>query len=182
MTPFFRASRRSLAYQFSVNAPLLRPPFSIIRKFLNFQPYFGQNSNSLDPNFSKFSFPRPPFFKVNPFPRPYILKPAWHTPKKLSAPSPRDWTTGQWWRINSFISRWSIDCSIFVIPFWPCWLLWLHILASLGFWTKILKCVGVCVCVCVCVGGGVCVFLNSSIPWSIHYTQHRKTKTFFFNW
>ena len=27
MTPFFQASRRSLAYQFTVNAPFLRPPF-----------------------------------------------------------------------------------------------------------------------------------------------------------
>ena len=63
-------------------------PFSIFRKFLDFQPWFGQNSSSLDPNFSKFSFPRPPFFKENSLPRPYILKPAWHTStkKKLSAP------------------------------------------------------------------------------------------------
>ena len=90
MTPFFQASRRSLAYQFTVNAPLLWPPFSIFRKFLDFQPCFSQNSSSLNPNFSKFSFPRPPFFKENPLPRPYILKPAWHTStkKKLSAPPP----------------------------------------------------------------------------------------------
>ena len=88
--PFFQASRRSLAHQFTVNAPLLCPPFSIFRKFLHFQPCFGQNSSSLDPEFSKFSFPRPPFLKENPLPRPYILKPAWHTPtkKKLSAPPP----------------------------------------------------------------------------------------------
>ena len=68
---------------------LLWPPFSIFRKFLNFQPNFGQNFSSLDPNFSKSSFPRHPFFKENPLPRPYILKPAWHTStkKKLSAPS-----------------------------------------------------------------------------------------------
>ena len=88
MTSFFQASRRSLAYQFTVNAPLLWPPFSIFRKFLDFRPCFGQNSSSLDPNFSKFSFPRPPFFKENPLLRPYFLKPAWHTStkKKLSAP------------------------------------------------------------------------------------------------
>ena len=90
MTPFFQASCRSLAHQFTLNAPLLCPLFSIFRKFLHFQPCFGQNSSSLDPNFSKFSFPRPPFFQENPLPRPYILKPAWHTPtkKKLSAPPP----------------------------------------------------------------------------------------------
>ena len=82
MTPFFQASRRSLAHHFTVNAPLLCPLFSICRKFLHFQPCFGQNFSSLDPNFSKFSFPRPPFLKENPLPTPYILKPAWHTPTK----------------------------------------------------------------------------------------------------
>ena len=90
MTPFFQASRRSLAHQFTLNTPLLCPLFSIFRKFLHFQPCFGQNSSSLDPNFSKFSFSRPPFFQENPLPRPYIFKPLWHTPtkKKLSAPPP----------------------------------------------------------------------------------------------
>ena len=62
MTPFFQASRRSLAHQFTLNVPLLCPLFSIFRKFLHFQPCFGQNSSSLDPNFCKFPFPRPPFF------------------------------------------------------------------------------------------------------------------------
>ena len=87
MTPFFQAIRRSLAYQFTVNAPLLWLPFSSFWKFLHFQPCFGQNSSSLDPIFSKFLFRRPPFFKENPLPRPYILTPAWHTStkKKLSA-------------------------------------------------------------------------------------------------
>ena len=88
MTPFFQASRRSLAHQFTVNAPLLYPLFSIFRKFLHFQPCFGQNSSSLDPKFSKFSFPRPSFFKENPLPRPYILKPAWHTPTKKKVECP----------------------------------------------------------------------------------------------
>ena len=62
MTPIFQDSRRSLARQYTVNAPLLCPLFSIFRKFLHFQPCFGQNFSSLDPNFSKFSFPRPPLF------------------------------------------------------------------------------------------------------------------------
>ena len=48
MTPFFQASRRSLAHQFTVNVPLSCPLFSIFRKFLHFQPWFGQNSSSLD--------------------------------------------------------------------------------------------------------------------------------------
>ena len=81
--PFFQASRRSLALQLTLNAPLLCPLFSIFRKFLHFQPCFGKNSSFLDPNFSKFSFPRPPFFQENPLPRPY-MKPAWHTPTKKS--------------------------------------------------------------------------------------------------
>ena len=91
MIPFFQVSRRSLAYQFTVNAPLLWPPFSIFRKFLDFHPYFGQNSSSLDPNFSEFSFPRPAFFKENPLPRPYILKPTWHTEKKSWVPPIHSW-------------------------------------------------------------------------------------------
>ena len=90
VTPFFQASRRSLAHQITVNVPLLCPLFSIFRKFVYFQPCFGQNSSSLDPNFSKCLFPRPPFCKENPLPRPYIFKPVWHMPtkKKLSAPPP----------------------------------------------------------------------------------------------
>ena len=90
MTPFFQASRRSLAHQFTLNAPLLCTLFSIFRKFLHFQPCFGPNSSSLNPNFSKFSFSRPPFFQKNPLPRPYIFKPAWHTPtkKKVECPPP----------------------------------------------------------------------------------------------
>ena len=90
MTSFFQSTCRSLAHQFTLNVPLLCPLFSILRKFLHFQPCFGQNSSSLDPNFSKFLFPRPPFFQENLLPRPYILKPVWHTPtkKKLSAPPP----------------------------------------------------------------------------------------------
>ena len=70
--PVAAPGRRSLAYQFTVNAPLLCPLFSIFRKFLHFQPCFSQNFSSLDPNFSKFSFPRPQFFKEKPLPIPYI--------------------------------------------------------------------------------------------------------------
>ena len=58
-------------------------------EFLHFQPCFGQNSSPLDPNFSKFSFTRPPFFKENPLPRPYILKPARHTSTKKKVECPR---------------------------------------------------------------------------------------------
>ena len=80
--PFFQAIP-------AVNAPLLWLPFSSFRKFLHFQPCFCQNSSSLDPNFSKFSFPEDaPFFKENPLPRPYILKPAWHTSTKKKVECP----------------------------------------------------------------------------------------------
>ena len=50
MTPFFQVSRRSLAYQFTIIAPLLCPPFSNFRKIFNFQPCFGQNFSSQDAN------------------------------------------------------------------------------------------------------------------------------------
>ena len=82
------SGRRSLAYQFTVNAPLLWPLFSIFRKILDFQPCFGQSSSSLYPTFSKFSFPRPPIFKESSLPRPYILKPAWYTSTKKKVECP----------------------------------------------------------------------------------------------
>ena len=64
--PLFQASRRprgrrSLAYQFTVNAPLLCLLFSIFRKFLHFQPCLSQNFNSLDPNFLNFRSQDPHF-------------------------------------------------------------------------------------------------------------------------
>ena len=89
MTPFFQASCRSIASPIYPNAPLLWPPFLIFRKNFANQPCFGQNSSSLDPNFSKFSLPRPLFFKENPLPKLYILKPAWHCthpPKMVECP------------------------------------------------------------------------------------------------
>ena len=88
MTPLFQASRRSLAYQFTITAPLLCPPFSDFRKFFHFQPCFGQNFSSQDANFPKFCSLDPSFFKENPLPRPYFWKPVWHIPikKKLRSP------------------------------------------------------------------------------------------------
>ena len=88
MTPFFQASRRSLAYQFTIIAPLLCPPFSNFRKIFNFQPCFGQNFSSQDANFPNFRSLDPSFFKENPLPRPYFWKPVWHIPtqKKVECP------------------------------------------------------------------------------------------------
>ena len=90
MTPFFQASRRSLAYQFTIIAPLLCPPFSNVRKFFHFQPCFGQNFSSQDANFPNFRSLDPSFFKENPLPRPYFCKPVWHIypPKKVECPPP----------------------------------------------------------------------------------------------
>ena len=76
---FFQASRHSLAYQFTINAPLMCPPFSIFRKILDFQPCFGQNFRSQDANFCSQD---PSLFKENPLPRPYFWKPLWHIPTK----------------------------------------------------------------------------------------------------
>ena len=92
MTPFFQATWRSLAYQFTIIAPLLCPPFSNFRKISNFQPCFGQNFSSQDANFPNFRSLDPSFFKENPLPRPYFWKPVWHTPtkKKSWVPPPRD--------------------------------------------------------------------------------------------
>ena len=75
MTPFFQVIRRSLAYQFTVNAPLLWLPFSC---FFAFSAMFCP----------KVYLSRPKFFKENPLPRPYILKPPWHTSTRSWVPSP----------------------------------------------------------------------------------------------
>ena len=82
MTPFFQATRRSLAYQFTIIAPLLCPPFSNFIKIFNFKPCFGQNFSSQDANFPNFCSLDPSFFKENPLPKPYFWKPVWHTPTK----------------------------------------------------------------------------------------------------
>ena len=122
MTPFFQASRRSLAHKFTVNAQLMCPLFSISRKFSHFQPCFGQNSSSLDPNFSKFSFPGPPFFKGKP--APYTLHfetRVAHTykkkKKKLSAPGtkPKHGITGLY-RSQVFFSFFSSLFLLFLSP------------------------------------------------------------------
>ena len=87
--PFFRP----VATPQPTNLPSMRrscaPCFQFLENFCIFNHVFAQNFSSLDPNFSKFSFPRPPFFKENPLPRPYILKAAWHTPTKKSWVPPR---------------------------------------------------------------------------------------------
>ena len=85
MTPFFQATRRSLAYQFTIIAPLLMPPFSNFRKIFHFYPCFGQNFSSQDANFPNFRSLDPSFFKENPLPRPYFWKPVWHTPTKKNS-------------------------------------------------------------------------------------------------
>ena len=79
MTPFFQASRRSLAHQFTLNAPLLCLLFSSFRKFLHFQPCFGQNSSSLNPHF---------FRKIRSLDPTFWNRRGTHTPNKSWVPPP----------------------------------------------------------------------------------------------
>ena len=56
------------------------PWFSIFRTILHFQPWFGQNLSSQEPNFPNFCSQDPSFFlKENLLTRPYFWKPTWHT-------------------------------------------------------------------------------------------------------
>ena len=90
MTPFFQASRRSLAYQFTIIAPLLCPHFQILEKFSIFSLVLVKISALKTQNFPNFRSLDPSFFKENPLPRPYFWKPVWHIPtqKKVECPPP----------------------------------------------------------------------------------------------
>ena len=90
MTPFLKASRRSLAYQFTVNAPLLRPRSQFFRKFLHFQPCFGQNFSSLHPIFFKIFIPKTPIFqgKSAPYTLHFETRVAHIHQKKVECPPP----------------------------------------------------------------------------------------------
>ena len=87
MTPFFQASRRSLAYHFTIIAPLFCPHFQILENFSIFSlvlvkisalktqilqktPHFSRKIRSLDPTFGNLCGTYPP------------------KKKKLSAPPP----------------------------------------------------------------------------------------------
>ena len=114
MTPFFQASRRSLAYQFTIIAPLLCPPFSNFRKFFHFQPCFGQNFSSQDVNFPNFRSLDPSFFKGNPLPRPYFWKSVWHIPtKKKSWVPPRERYVQVLWEIKAILVFFESNHHIF---------------------------------------------------------------------
>ena len=77
LSPFFQASRRSLAYQFT----------TILEKVYIFEPCFGQNFSSQDANFPNFCSQDSSFFKENLLPRPYFW---WRTPtKKIMSDPPR---------------------------------------------------------------------------------------------
>ena len=62
-------------------------PFSIFRKFLDFQPWFGQNSSSLDPNFCS----QDPQFsrKIRSLDPTFRNPRGTHPPKKRWFPPPR---------------------------------------------------------------------------------------------
>ena len=104
---FFQTSQRSLAYQFTVNAPFLYPLFSIFRKFLHPQPCFGHNSSSLDPNFS-FLHVRPLYLRKIRSLDPTFWNPrGTHPPKKkLSAP-PRNVLA-----VLGIIRKLSLHCNL----------------------------------------------------------------------
>ena len=55
MIPFFQASLRSLAYQFSINAPLMCPKI-----FAPMTPHFSRKTRSLDPTFGNLHGTFPP--------------------------------------------------------------------------------------------------------------------------
>ena len=78
--PLFQISWRALTYQFSINLLLMCPPIFNFRHILVFQPCFGQNFSSQDPNFPHFRSQDPSFFKEDPLPRPYFEKLGRHTP------------------------------------------------------------------------------------------------------
>ena len=91
MTPFFQASHCSLAYQFTVNAPLLCPLFLIFIKSLQFQPWFAQNCSSLDPIFFPNFLSKDPHFsrKIQSLDPTFWNPCGTHPPKKkLSTPPP----------------------------------------------------------------------------------------------
>ena len=64
------------------------PPFLSFGNFCIFSLVLAKNFSSLDPHFSKFSFPRPSFFQEDPLFRPYFWKPVCYTPTKKSWVSP----------------------------------------------------------------------------------------------
>ena len=66
----------SPAYQFTINVPLICPPFSTFRKICIFNFVFGQNFSSQEAKFPNFRSQDPSFFKENPLPRPYFWKSA----------------------------------------------------------------------------------------------------------
>ena len=81
---FFRASRRTLAYQFPINALLMCPPFLNFRKICIFSLVFCRIFRSQEAKFLNFRSQDLSFFKENPLSRSYFWKPVWHIPTKKS--------------------------------------------------------------------------------------------------
>ena len=89
---FLKASWRSLAYQLTINAPLMCPRCSIFRKLFQFFHFFCIFSLVLAKilvfkmqNFKIFTSKTPHFFKENPLPRRYFWNCAIPTKEKLSS-------------------------------------------------------------------------------------------------
>ena len=93
MTPIFQANRRSLAFQFTINTPLMCHPFWFFRKILHFQPCFGQKFQLSKCKFVQIFVPKTPHFsrKICSLDPTFGNLCGTHPPKKkLSAPP------GQW--------------------------------------------------------------------------------------
>ena len=81
--PFFQASRRYLAYQFTIKVP----PFAILGKKKHFQPCFWPKFQLSRRKISEFLLPRPFIFQGKPAPLTLFWKPARHVPtKKVECP------------------------------------------------------------------------------------------------
>ena len=61
--PLFQASRCFIAYQFTINLPLMCPPCQFLEKVAFSTLFLGKNFSSQDANLSHFLFPRPHIFQ-----------------------------------------------------------------------------------------------------------------------
>ena len=96
MTPFFQASRRSLVYQFTINAPLMCPHFQFLETKLHCLVLAKISALRMQ-IFPNFRSQDPTFFKENLLPRPFFWKPVWHTPTKKNLSAPRALRLSFYW-------------------------------------------------------------------------------------
>ena len=101
MTPF-QASRRSLAYQFTVNVPLTCPHFQLLEKICIFSLILGQNVSSQNAIFQNIRSQDPLFFQGKSSPKTQLLETrAAHTHQKKGCAPPAFYSISK--TITSFI-------------------------------------------------------------------------------